>query len=51
MQFDMETLVIAAMLIFVPALIAIVSVKRSVSKFIHNVEQEEAEAKALRRKE
>ena len=51
MQFDLEMLVIAAMLIFVPALIAIVSVKRSVSKFIRNVQQEEADERELRRKQ
>lgn len=45
MQFDYETILLAAMLVVAPAVFAIISVKRNVSKFIRDVESEEQDSK------
>ena len=44
MLFDAEAIVLAAMLVIVPAVFAILSVKRHVSRFMRDVEAEEQAA-------
>jgi len=46
MQFDLGTVLIAAMLVIVPGIFAAVCVKRQVSRFIRDVEREEQEKDA-----
>lgn len=50
MHFDCETILLAAMLVVAPAVFAIISVKRNVSKFIRDVEAEEQDSGDNRKK-
>ena len=50
-QFDYEIILIAAMLVIAPALFAVMSVRRHVSKFIRDVELEERENEERRKKD
>ena len=51
MQFDYDTVLLAAILVAAPAIFAVITVRRHVSQFIRDVEREEREEKQSRKKQ